>query len=393
MGRVVAVVLLFLLVGTSAANAAHSPFARGGFDGYSGATLVPPGVHGVLTNRVAPPVGPFPRIFKTVPLWKSTFQYGGQRYGSVMVGTDPAAGSVTTTVPVTIVPLRLTFARDGSVLDYPGMATELAQSSLFTPVPFITGTTQLGDAIRRGDFWHQVSSTSLGYHTLLGSPTIVPTQSWTVPAASGLTYYGAAANRTFGIVEEGWYGQQVKKAIAALNIDPRSLVIFLAYNTYGSDGTPDSCFTSSCFLFAGVHGALINPPNSVNTFVYADFEDFGDEVPAGLNVHFLATSHEVLEWLNDPIVINSPSDPFSAAWFDSSVPAWTSPYYPNGCSSDYEVADPLESGAPSIGVPDSGNIDLFADAVFQPWFARTPSTSINGLYDAIGSLPSYSAPC
>ena len=392
MRRVIFVVLLFVLIGASPASAERRPFAQGGFDGAS-ATMVPPAIHGILRNRVEAPVGPFPRIFKTVPLWKSTFQYGGQRFGSVMVGTDPAAGSVTTTVPVTIVPLRLTFARDGSVLDYPGMAQELAQSSLFTSVPFISGTTQYGDAIRRGEFWQQVSTTSPDYHTLLGGPTIVPTQNWTVPAATGLTYFDGAANRTFGIVEEGWYGQQVKKTIAALNIDPRSLVIFLAYNTYGSYGTPDSCFNTSCFLFAGLHGALINPPNSVNTFVYAQFLDFGDEVPSSLNAHLIPVSHEILEWLDDPIVINSPSDPFTAAFIDSSVPAWTSPYYPNGCSSDYEVADPLESGAGFIGIPDSGKIDLFADAVFQPWFARTASTSIYGLYDAGGVFQSYSASC
>ena len=65
-----------------------------------------------------------------------------------------------------------------------------------------------------------------------------------------------------------------------------------------------------------------------------------------------------------------------------------------GCANVYEVADPLEDGPTGVGVPDSGHIDVFADAAFQSWFARqSPSTAFGGLYDLIGVFQSFSDSC
>jgi len=72
---------------------------------------------------------------------------------------------------------------------------------------------------------------------------------------------------------------------------------------------------------------------------------------------------------------------------------WTSPCWTLGCTNAYEVADPLADGWPLIGVPDPGHLDLFADAVFQSWFARTsPSTAFGGRYDLRGVFQSFSDP-
>jgi hypothetical protein len=50
-------------------------------------------------------------------------------------------------------------------------------------------------------------------------------------------------------------------------------------------------------------------------------------VPPGLNEHLLPISHELLEWLDDPIIIDTdPSQPFGPAAVGSFVPAWTSPF-------------------------------------------------------------------
>jgi hypothetical protein len=401
-GRVTVASLLSLLVFASVASADPPPFARGGSDHVS-APADPFGV-GHATHAQPPAGGPFSRNPTSVPMWTYGFSYAGQAYGSTMVGTDPAAGSATTVVPVTIVPLRVTFARDGSVMDFPGMADELAASSLFTPSPFVTGTTQYLDAYRRADFWQEVTTISPDYHTLLAAPTIAPVQKWTVPAAKGLTFVNPAANRRFGIADGAWFSHQLNRTISSLQIDPRSLVIVLAYNTdFTYQGTPDSCFTTGCGLLAGIHGATTTgnpnlgkiPPRSVNTYAYADFEDFGDELPPGLNAHLLNISHELLEWLDDPIFISTePSQPTGPGIAGSIVPAWTSPFYSLGCSNLYEVADPAE-GATLIGVPDpsSGQIDLFADAVFHPWFARTASTSLFGLYDLAAAFQQPSTPC
>jgi len=402
-GRVLVALSLLVLAFASAASADPPPFARGGSDHLS----IPAGPFGLgLASRALASAGPVSHYPLTVPGWGYRFSYQGQLYGSTMIGTDPAAGSATTVVPVTIVPLRLTFARDGTVMDFPGMAQELASSSLFTPFPFLTGTTQYLDAFRRGDFWQEVTTTSPDYHTLLGGPTIAPVQRWTVPAAKGLTFFDAGTNRRFAYADGAWFSHQLDQAISSLRIDPRSLVVFLADNTFVTyQGTPDSCLTTGCGAYGGVHGAITsgNPslgaiaPQSINTWAYASFEDLGDLVPPGLNEHLLPASHELLEWLDDPLLYFSftdPSQPFTALGAASFVPAWTSPFYP-ACSPIYEVADPAEVGGPIIGVPNpsSGQIDLFADAVFHPWFARTTSTSILNRYDVAGFFQQPSDPC
>src|SRR5579863_4165365 len=45
-----------------------------------------------------------------LPHWSSSFKAEGKKYPYTMVGTNPANGSATTTVPVTIVPLNLVFS-------------------------------------------------------------------------------------------------------------------------------------------------------------------------------------------------------------------------------------------------------------------------------------------
>jgi hypothetical protein len=398
-------VSLVALIAVLAASTAHAgpPLAIGGTNQFTR----PAGPYGSKARSLALPAdAPVARDVVTIPRWQSVFQYGGQTWGSLMVGTDPAAGSATTTIPVTIVPLQIRFARDDQVQAMAGMAAELTGSALFQPTPFITGTTQYLDAFRRADFWAQVSTISPDYHVLLGAPTITDTQTLTVPAAKGLTYVFAPANRRYGIADGPWFYEQLKQMVASLRIDPRSLVVFLGYNVdFTWQGTPDSCFTTGCSSFAGVHGSFIQagpeqsqspqPPQSANSFIYASFEDFGDLVPAVFNTHFLTVSHELLEWLNDPVGINVyPNAPFTLTLAASLVPTWTSPYFTRGCSHAYEVSDPLESGAPVLGIPNNGRIDLLEGAVFQSWFARqSPSNAVLGLYDTVGAFAGPSTPC
>jgi hypothetical protein len=397
-----AVILSVCAFGSTAI--AGQPFAIGGIDGLT----IPHGPQGMVAYGVEPPDSPVTAKPVTVPVWLSPFEYGGQGYQALMVGTDPAQGSATTVVPTVIVPLRMVFARDGSVLDAPGMAQELASSPLFTSFPYVVGTTQYTDAYRRADFWSDVATTSPDYHTLLGAPTILPTRTLTVPAALGHTFFSPQANRSFGYVDGQWFSLQVKGLIMSLQVDPRALVIFLALNTNGTifGTSSDLCPGPACQAFGGYHGAFItgNPrvagqaaPQSINTYIYAGFLDLGDLVPSFLNVHLQPVSHELLEWLDNPLIFSASPNQFalsSGSLAFGFAPTWTSPYYLFGCANIYEVADPLEVGAPSVGVPDAGHIDLFADAVFQSWFARTsPSTALGGLYDLIGVFQGFSDSC
>lgn len=91
-----------------------------------------------------------------------------------MVGTDPSKGSKTTTVPVTIVPLKMVFS-NGKSFDGTSRVAGTQNSPLFKTAKFISGTTQFGDAVARAEFWSSVKSKSPNYHVLVGTPTIAPT--------------------------------------------------------------------------------------------------------------------------------------------------------------------------------------------------------------------------
>lgn len=383
--------------------APEQPFAVGGLDALPltvshrpGREVAGPSLRGILSASDRSPVGQ--RL--TVPTWTRTYRVNGKPFSTVMVGSDPSAGSATTTVPLVLVPLRFRFASDGQVLDDPGMAAEVAASPMIQPTSFATGTTQYADAYQRGSLWAQVSATSPDYHVLLGGPTVLATQTLDVPAADGLTAFDDAANRHYGLVQAAWFDARVQELIAQLDVDPTALVAFLAYNTYFADD-PGACVTpSGCDYFTGYHGALPQSrpgdgPGSlaVNTFLVASAQDFGDLVPSRLDVSLEPFSHEVLEWLVDPLVFTSPDAAQFAA--GSTAPRWTSPLYPVLCSPVLEVSDPVQGLANAIGAPAAnGKVYALEDAAMFSWFARqSPSSAVGGRYDVARRLTSPSPSC
>src|SRR5260221_32037 len=112
--------------------------------------------------------------------WSSSFASGGTTYKFSMVGTNPKKGSATTTVPVTIMPLRLTFS-NGKAFDGTTKVPETTGSPIFQDAQFISGSTQYGDAIQRAEFWKSVSTTSPNYHVLVGTPKAATALSLAVP--------------------------------------------------------------------------------------------------------------------------------------------------------------------------------------------------------------------
>src|SRR6185295_16384731 len=64
----------------------------------------------IFTGRFLEAFGKNSANSNTVQHWKGKFRWQGEEYAFSMVGTDPAHGSVTTTVPVIVVPVRYVFA-------------------------------------------------------------------------------------------------------------------------------------------------------------------------------------------------------------------------------------------------------------------------------------------
>lgn len=133
-----------------------------------------------------------------LPTWTGSFTHAGKTYKYVMVGTDPAKGSINTVVPVYIVPLKLTFADSGTVFDATAPMIGLTQSvvqavqasPIFQDAPFKAGKINVGntqyiDAFQRANFCSSVTKVSPNYHVILGQPVVLPVRglitSWRQP--------------------------------------------------------------------------------------------------------------------------------------------------------------------------------------------------------------------
>jgi len=351
------------------------------------------------TQSASAPILPeeqLPGDAASVPTWSGSFTTGGVNYPYTMVGTDPAAGSTTTHVPVEIIPLRLDFAGNGCVLEDSGMAADIEASPLFTPTRLITGVTQYLDDVQRSGFWSSVSTVSPGYHLLLDASDI-PVVTLHVPASQGLTAFDPTTDRLEGVVGGQWLFVQLVNLLSSLHISPQTLAAFVPYNTFVTDQNPNDCFgPDGCAFYTGFHDAVLSnaKPHAINTFAMASFLDLGSAVPPQLDFGSDVLSHEILEWANDPFdhgarVQGQPS------FFANTAPAWSSPFFGGGCTTILEVADPLENG-PSLGVPALGSPTVYAlaDAVYLSWFAReSPSTAVGGLYDEGGIFSTFSDAC
>jgi hypothetical protein len=312
------------------------------------------------------------RARANIPQWRGSFTFQGQTFQYTMVGTDPGAGSATTTIPVVIIPLKFAFA-DGTSLSATdpvcggsSSAVDLVQHSpifqqaSFAPGGTDVGTTQYIDAFQRANFWSDVTTASPDYHVLL-SPTVMPTQTITVPASSGHTQTGPCAR--IGHVDISFFDKTAKKLILQLGIPRTSLPLFLDYNTFWTQG-------GCCIL--GYHSVTLLS----HTYAVAAYNDAGIfDVPIE-DIH--ALSHELGEWLDDPFVNNA-------------TPPWTGGQA-SGCQANLEVGDPVTGIAFTVVLNDFTYHP--EDLVFLAWFARqTPSTAVNGWYTFLNTYTSAPPVC
>ncbi|HLH61591.1 MAG TPA: hypothetical protein VKV20_07905 [Ktedonobacteraceae bacterium] len=307
----------------------------------------------------------------SLPHWSSSFRSEGKTWTYTMVGSNPARGSKTTTIPVTIIPLLMQFS-DGKSFDGSREVSAATTSPLFQNAPFISGTTQYGDADMRAEFWDRIQKKSPNYHVLVGTPTIANTLTMSIPAADGATATDPSSGITIGLVSTSWLDTQLQALLISMHFSPNMLPIFLSYNVFATLGAPK---LSNC-CYGGYHNA-VNNQVGMQTYIWSTATDEG--VQGGFSEDVGSLSHEILEWLNDPFGNNV-------------VPLWMSPLIQRlNCSNLLEVGDPL------IGVlfTVSGfSSDHLQDVAFFSWFARQkPSRAINGLYTYLGTFNGLSNKC
>jgi hypothetical protein len=292
--------------------------------------------------------------------WNGSFNFSGVTYRYNMVGRAPSTGT-STTVAAEVIPVKIVITGRSGVKSTFDPAHELSNgdtvtantlaSPLFKGIPFTSGGTSMGttqyiDAYQRANFWSTVKNHS-GYHLLLGGPRVLAQQTLSPPSADGVT--GVVFGFNAALVRINWFDAQLRSLISKLGIEPNTLPIFLTNDVYLIDTDGKCCV-------GGYHSAtgLINAPQA---YAYATYVDhvgvFAQDVSA--------LSHEVGEWADDPLVVNTNGN--------------------NTPCGILEVGDPLENNSNSGAFRYKGTNGFtynLQDLVTLPYFGAPPSTSVDG---------------
>jgi hypothetical protein len=319
---------------------------------------------------------------------------GGVPLPFKIVGTNPANGAATTTVPTFIVPIKVVFT-DGNpakgtlngTLDGSSVVSATQNSPIFLNADYTVGGTNLGntqwsDALQRGEF-HNIAGFSPDYHVLLGTPTVMPTQTVTVSDPHQGNLYRLRSGGLLGVLASGVLESQViNPIIRASSTLSSTLPMFLTDNVFESaDGTINTC----CVL--GYHNSQRPPASSAKTWIYDAYTEAGT-FRNNVILDVQPLSHEVAEWLNDPFV------GALAIGFVNLIPPAILPGQGGACIINFETGDPLEAPPAVLTKVTNGTTYHLQDEVFLPWYLHsTPSFSVNGQFSLNNTFTRPSSLC
>ncbi|HKH89121.1 MAG TPA: hypothetical protein VKA05_09855 [Acidimicrobiales bacterium] len=300
------------------------------------------------SNRVAPDLG--------IPNWTFTYSYSSKSYSDVFLGSNPSGGG-STTIPVYIIPLKLTRGTyvTNPLKKYSGVTTvqRTLNSPIFQDEDYTQGGTDVGntqyeDAVQRASLWG-LGGDSAGYHVLLGTPTVEPEQSLAVPTADSVT------GKPFGTkvmeISINWFDPEIQAMISSLGIPANALPIFLTTQTYLLEKAKSGC------CIGGYHSYTGTQPYIMTTYIQQAGE-FAQDVSA--------LSHEMGETINDPTTTNT------------DVPASCGTH--GNDQRIYETGDPLEIDVNYGDYPYTlgGYTYHLQDLVMPPYFGAPTADSVNG---------------
>jgi hypothetical protein len=282
--------------------------------------------------------------------WNGSFTYNSHQYNYVMVGQNPTTGQGTI-ITTYIIPVKIVLST-GQVFDpiagganNPLGRTILSpifdRSTTYTQGGVNVGTTQYVDAFQRGNFWSIVQNQP-NYHVYLGGPTqsiaVLPELTLNVPAGNG--HIGSPFGHQVAEVDINYFDNQISAYMTAHSqINPSNFPIFETTDTYLTEG--------GCCI-GGYHSA--NGQQTYAHFTYIDHPgDFAQDVSA--------LSHEVSEWMDDPLTNGGNGTPCGIL----------------------EVGDPLEgeSNYGSTQYQLHGFTYNLQDETFIGYFGAPLSTSVN----------------
>ncbi len=334
----------------------------------------------------------------TIPM--GTFNFAQTKTGTnvteTIVGRSPfLPGKTNTNINVILIPIVITIGTttfDSTAVETCGngagkglTSTQLlAGSPLFDTLPWTlngvnVGTTQFGDAFRRGEFWSLVGGSNYHTHLNLTTGPTVTISSATVGTNGIINGTGCG---TLGIVSNAWFQNLLEGTIipglSGSGVGPTNFPIFVLRNVVQSGTTPPTI--GNCCII-GYHGAYGSP---VQTYSPTEYDTSGR---FGVNLQDSSVlAHEILEWFDDPLGSNPAPGNWGAIGQQS------------GCQSNWEVGDPLsgtlQSAAGTVGA--NGVTYHLQELVYFSWFFNsngTPSIGTGGKFSSNGTFTGPSKVC
>ena len=298
--------------------------------------------------------------------WNGSFTFSGTNFPYNMVGAAPSTNT-SATVTTYIIPIKIVITnRNGTKTTFDpahvlSNGNTVTNNTVLSPIFDSTttyvqggvnvGTTQYIDAFQRANFWGTVQSNP-NSHLLLGGPTVLAEQTLSPTRTNGKT--GSPFGFTAGLVDINWFDAQLPNIMTKLGVQPNTFPIFLTYDVYLTQG-------GGCCI-GGYHsseGSISNP----QSYAHASYVDhvgaFAQDVSA--------LSHEVGEWADDPLVVNTSGN--------------------NTPCGNLEVGDPEETFTNFGAFPYvlHGFTYNLQDLVTLPYFGAPTSTSVNGFLSFQGN--------
>ncbi len=294
-----------------------------------------------------------------------------------VVGNDPAKGG-TANIPVTIVPVSLTFETSKSVVLNPAMdIAKITRSPIFTKYKFDAGTTQYADALLRTSFYKVAESanTLSNWHTILTKPTVAPAVKIEIPAGYGYTLSDKRAMRTMAVVDVEWLQKKLFETVPAGTLSPDRLVMFVTYNTtFYADGDATVCCSWGT---NGTDGATKQP------FLLASYLDLST---VAIDKDVQPLTEQLAEFMmnpgHDPLMkgrdVKLPGNTFGTGWTrPANTPASDFRCAGTGSGSQYFMLLPTDinrkNNFPASPAFVAGIYHLQNAPVF-PWYTGTTET-------------------
>jgi hypothetical protein len=365
----------------------------------------------------------------SLPLWVYSVDSArdGNQYSGVIVGASPFThgGQKNINVQGYVIPLIIVTNSIATSLDFntgefttvPGVVTFdstqstgcltapnnipsrlLAQSPIFNSVDYAFGGTSVGstqyvDAFQRGNFWAALGANNIrqDYHLRLNPVRFLNPIVINVPAANGvaitdpLLFGPPPICPPMALIDVGWLDAYLQDTVipqlAFQGVGPSNLPMFLSSNVQMYP--PPLNFYDCCY--DGYHAS--NDSTPIQTYVVADFDSSQFYTPPGnLAVDDTgAWSHEVAEWVNNPIGdIYSPGLNLTPAWGHTGQVA--------GCQANMEVGDPLTFTAFPAVTMSNGFTYHLQELAFFSWFYGGDSLGANGWYSDNGTFLTDAGP-